>query len=110
MRTDKAVYRALSASGIPGTKKAWPEGGAPSLPWFTYEVEDDGVVFADDENSARLPVYRASLYEQSMDPDVEEAFEDAIAEAFGPFSCEEYWIESEGCWMTTYTFTYTGGK
>lgn len=108
MSTDEAVFAALSSSGLKGTKHAWPEGGAPSLPWFTYDLEDDGLLAADDSNYNNLPAYRASLYEESTGGDAEEAFEYAVA-SLGPHSREEYWLASEGCWMVTYTFTYTGG-
>lgn len=112
MSTDEAVFAALSSSGLKGTKHAWPEGGpeggVPPLPWFTYDLEDDGLLAADDSNYNNLPTYRASLYEESTGGDAEEAFEDAVA-SLGPHSREEYWLASEGCWMVTYTFTYTGG-
>ena len=108
MTGDAEVFSALSESGIPGTKFCWPVGKAPATPWFTYELEDDGMFAADDENHAHIPVYRASLYEAEPDPLVESRFEDAVA-SLGPFTREEYWLESEKCQMTTYTFSYTGG-
>jgi len=108
MRTDSAVFSALSASGIPGTKHAWPEGNAPDLPWFTYDLEDDGMLAADDANWQHMPVYRASLYQRASDRDTEDAFESALA-GFGPFTREEYELEDEHALMTTYTFTFTGG-
>ena len=108
MNTDKEVFEILSTSGLPGAKECWPEGGAPELPWFVYELVDDGMFGADDRNYANLPRYRASLYEKVRDIDVGNAFEAALAE-FGPFTREEYHIDSEKCDMTTYTFTYTGG-
>ena len=110
MRTDEEVYRALSASGIKGTHFCWPEGGAPSLPWFTYELEDDGALFADNGNFAYVPTYRASLYQKSPDRKVEEAFEKALGESFGPYTREEYFIEDENAYMTTFTFSFTGGN
>ena len=110
MITDNDVFKALSKSGIPGTKHAWPEGGAPALPWFTYELTDDGLVAADNCNYSHLPVYRASLYEEYPDADVESDFEDVMADEFGPFTREEYFIEDENAYMTTYTFSYSGGS
>lgn len=109
MRTDSAVFSTLLESGLPGTKKCWPKGGAPALPWFTYELEDDGVLMADDSNYENLPVYRASLYEEATG-ESSDALEKVISEKFGPHTREEYWLEDEKCWMTTYTFTYTGGQ
>ena len=110
MITDTEVYQLLLKSGLPGTHHAWPEGGAPSLPWFTYELEDDGAVAADDSNYGYVPVYRASLYQKSIDADVERAFESAISSGFGPHTREEYFIEDENAYMTTFTFSSTGGS
>lgn len=108
MITDSAVYSRLLESGLQGTYHAYREGGAPPLPWFVYECIDDGAVFADDANHAALPVYRVSLYEAVSTPQAQQAIEGAIAK-MGPYTKEEYHIDSEKCDMTTYTFTYTGG-
>lgn len=109
MRDDASVFSALSASGIPGTRHAWPKGNAPDLPWFTYDLEDDGLMTADDSNWSNLPVYRASLYERTRDPETEASFEQALS-AIGPHTREEYDLDDEKCVMTTYTFTFTGGS
>lgn len=109
MITDAEVYSLLKESGIPGTKFAWQEGKAPKLPWFTYELEDDGLVAADDHSYGHLPVYRASLYQAAIDREVEQAFEENLERNFGPHTREEYFIEDENAYMTTYTFSYTGG-
>lgn len=105
MTHDKAVYEALSASGIPGTKMAYPVGKTPALPFFVYMQESGGETFADNKNYETLTRYRAELYQKDNDPSVREAFESAVA-AVGPFTTNEGWIASENCYMTAYSFTY----
>ena len=105
MTPDKAVYDALRASGLPGTKVAWEEGGAPPLPWFTYTRKKKGDVFAEDSNYAALPRYEADLYMRENDPAVREAFEEAVA-SIGPYTAYETWIPTEQCLEVSYAFTY----
>ena len=105
MECDEAVFQALRASGIPGTRNAWPIGGAPPLPWFTYKRAKPYEVYADNSNYARMRRYYIDLYEAELDDALHDRFEECI-EQIGPFSSYETWIPSENCWETSYTITY----
>jgi len=105
MIPDAYVFKTLLAVGIPGTKYAYQEGGAPPLPWFVYMRRKKGDVFADDKNYALLPHFRAELYMRENDPDLRERFEEAVA-SIGPYTAYETWIPSEQCLMVSYDFTY----
>lgn len=100
------VFQTLSATGIPGTRKAWPTGEAPALPWFTFSQRDGGSFHADDRNYAALPSVRVELYESWPDPETESLIESAIAE-LGPYERYDDWSPKEDCWITAYEFTYT---
>lgn len=105
MKPDDYVFETLSSSGLPGTKIGWPEGGAPSLPWFTYKRHKGGEVYADDTIYHRMRRYDVGLYQREIDDDERDAFEEAILK-IGPFTSDEVWIPSESCWVTKYSFTY----
>ena len=105
MTPDETVYSLLCESGLKGTKVGWPVGGAPPLPWFTYERRKGGEVFADDSNYAKMRRYDVDLYQREADEAVQEAFETALS-TVGPYACTEEWISSENCWVTSYTVTY----
>lgn len=105
MSYDDAVYAALTQSGLKGTKYAWPIGGAPPLPWFTYRRTKGGEVFADDGNFALMRHYDIELYQRELDDEVRDHFEEYVA-TIGPFSSFETWIPSENCWQTSYRVTY----
>ena len=102
--TDEMVYEALAPSGVPGTRHAWAEGTKPPLPWFTYRLTNGGEVHADSRNYAALPRYRAELHLAEADPELEEAFRDAVA-AIGPYSYGEEYDEEDAALVMTYDFT-----
>ena len=105
MNPDQIVFETLSSSGIPGARTAYQKGKAPPLPWFVYLRERGGEVFADDSNHSKLQRYRAELYQREYDPDVQEAFEAAIA-SIGPYTSYDTWLPTEQCIETVYEFTY----
>lgn len=105
MTPSQEVYQALTASGIQGTKIAYPLGGAPELPWFVYYIDKGGEVFADDSNYACLTRFTAELYMKENDPELKGRFEAAIA-TIGPFTSNESWLTQEGCYMASYEFTH----
>lgn len=107
MTNDELVFSTISGmTGLPGTKDAWPLGGAPSLPWFVYDRDRKGEFHADNGNYYLMPRYKAELYIRENDPALVELFEDAIRE-LGSFKHRSSWIESENCMMHTFTFTLT---
>lgn len=107
MTDDAYVFRVLTEqTGLPGTKLAWPYGKAPTLPWFVYMRDRGGETFAENDNYHILPRYKAELYIRENDPDLVEAFENAVRE-IGPYVHRESWIDNENCVMHSFTFTLT---
>lgn len=102
---DSAVFSTLLSSGLPGTKYAYPIGGAPPLPWFTYKRRKGGEIHADDTNYTRMYRYQVDLYQAEPDDEVRDAFEETLLR-LGPFDSHEVWIPTENCWETSYTLTY----
>lgn len=105
MNPDAQVFQTLSSVGIPGAKVAFPEGGAPPLPWFVYRRRKRGELHADDKNYATVPHYSVELLMRENDPQLRETFEEAIA-SMGPYTAYETWVPTEQCLMVTYDFTY----
>lgn len=105
MTPDERVYQTLRESDLLGTKLAWPVGGAPPLPWFTYRKDSGGEVYADNQTYSCLIRYQADLYQADADDDIRLAFETQVAK-LGPYSSSEVWVAAENCWMTSYSFTF----
>lgn len=105
MSPDTYVFQALSSCGIPGTKVAFQEGGAPPLPWFVYMKRRGKDLFADDGNFSKIQRYRAELYQRENDPDLQDRFEEAVA-SLGPYTAYEEWIPTEQCIVTYYDFSF----
>lgn len=105
MTDDARVYSALrEATGLPGTKYAWPLGSAPPLPWFVYYRARGGEVHADNTNYHLLPRYVAELYLAENVPETVDAFEEAVR-SLGTFTRRDEWLEGEGCMMHRFAFT-----
>lgn len=105
MTSDDAVYAALTASGIKGTKVGWPYNKVPPLPWFTYRHVKKGEFFADDGNFFKMQRYDVDLYQKEPSDTERDAFEEALA-TIGPYACVESWTQTETCWVTSYSVTY----
>ncbi len=96
------LYAAMAALGIPGTRLAYPEGQAPSPPFFVYEMDEPGLLFADNAPCAAIPRYRVQLLERYGDPELQKRVFEALADEFGAVSYSEDWSESEHCSITSY--------
>lgn len=107
MTEDALVFQTLTGmTGLPGAKLAWALGEAPSLPWFVYYRDRKGELHADNDNYFILPRYKAELYIKENDPELVNAFEEAVS-TLGPYRHREVWLDSENCTMHTFTFTLT---
>ena len=107
MTEDALVFSTLTGmTGLPGTRLAWPYGGAPSLPWFVYYRDRKGEVHADNDNYFLMPRYKAELYIKENDPELVKSFEEAVS-TLGSYRHRETWIDGENCTMHTFTFTLT---
>lgn len=107
MSAAEAVAAALRSTGLPFTHYAWPSGKAPELPWCVWLEDGRGETFADDTDYAELPRMRVELYQKNFDQQVLGSVRDALRE-LGPTSERSQWVETEGCEMTAFEFTYTG--
>lgn len=107
MTDNERVYRTLrDMTGLPGTKDSWAYGHVPPLPWFVYTPQKKGEVFADNDHYLIVPRYKADLYTRENDPELVEAFAEAVR-TLGPYRHYSVWIESENCMMHSYTFSLT---
>lgn len=107
MTEDALVYNTLKdLTGLPGTRRAWPFGQVPPLPWFVYYRDRKGEVHADNDNYFLIPRYKVELYTKENDPELVSIFMDAIS-TLGPYRHRETWLDSENCTMHTFTFTLT---
>ena len=107
LATDRLVYSACKAAGIPGAHQAYPEGKAPKPPFFVYELDSGGEVFADDENLCRFPRYRVELIERQADQMLESSLLIALKREFGAVRLYEDWSDSEHARIVSYYFTVT---
>lgn len=96
---------------IPGyfgrvTMNAFPEGEAPDLPWIVYRQTSANRFLADNRIYYRSPVFAIELYTEVKSPDAENAIESALASAELIWTKEEEYLDSERCYMVTYTATF----
>ena len=108
MSSDERVFQALAATGIPGTRGAWPIEERTEPPRFTYELRDGGVMHADNSNFAAFPRYRARLFMREWDETLVRAFEEAVC-TIGPCSWGDGYDEEEGLSVAEFDFTCAGG-
>jgi hypothetical protein len=99
------VYKALTATGIPGRQDAYAVGKAPSPPFFIYTVESRGEFVADNDNYASTPRVHVDLFEKVSTDKYESAILDACG-AFGPVEQTSAWSQSEQCHIEQFDFTY----
>lgn len=107
LSADRLVYAACKSAGIPGAHQAYPEGEAPKPPFFVYELDSGGEVFADDGNLCRFPRYRVELIERQADSTLESSLLIALKREFGAVRLYEDWSDSEHARIVSYYFTVT---
>lgn len=101
---NEILYTTLSVV-CPGTYVAWPLGNAPKLPWFTYERQHDGEVFADNWNYGLMPRYRVELLFKEHDPTLIDDFEAALSKVGTWKLYEATMLDSENCLYHDYRLT-----
>lgn len=101
----QAVVAAVRSAGLPVARLAWPLGSAPPLPWCVFRLDEDAKLDADGGRWASFPRWAVELYREPSDAESEGKVESALAAAFGDYRKTESWVESQGCAMSTYTFT-----
>jgi hypothetical protein len=104
MNLDKLLYSSLTTV-CPGTYVSWPTGKAPPLPWFAYERERGGEVFADNTNYDLMPRYRVELLFSEKDDALIEDFEAALSRVGTWKLYEAAYMDSEACIDHDYRIT-----
>lgn len=102
-------YAALLES-VPGfagrvAMNAFPEGQAPDLPYIVYRQTSANRVIADNCVYYSTPVVDTELYTEAKSPDAEIELESALASAELIWTKDEDYLDSERCFMITYTVT-----
>lgn len=84
---------------------AFPEGAAPELPYIVYiETSTDNFMAGNTVYFRRTSV-DIELYTETKDPAAEAALEAVLNAAELPWEKSEDFLESESCWMHTYSIT-----
>ena len=85
---------------------AFPEGEAPELPWIVYRQTSANRLLADNRVYYNSPVFVIELYTEVKSPETEAALESALASAELIWTKDEDYLDSERCYMITYTVTF----
>ena len=85
---------------------AFPEGEAPELPWIVYRQTSANRLLADNRVYYSSPVFVIELYTEIKSPETEAALESALASAELIWTKDEDYLDSERCYMITYTVIF----
>ena len=85
---------------------AFPDGEAPELPWIVYRQTYANRLLADNRVYYNRPVFVIELYTEFKSPETEAALESALASAELIWTKDEDYLDSERCYMITYTVTF----
>lgn len=96
--------------GIPGFSGkvayyAFPESRAPELPYITYLETSSANMAADGITYFQQRNIDVELYTENKDPEVEAVIEAVLAEAGIPWESDDEYLNSERCYMRTYSIT-----
>lgn len=100
----ETLYSMISGSGLNCVYRAWPEGRAPTLPFVCYLERGSDNFAADNSVYLAKGEVAVELYTREKDPDSEARVETALAGVVWE-KTEEY-LESERCYMVTYSFDF----
>ena len=97
-------------TGITGFSKkvayrCFPVGQAPALPYIYYEVEGSRNVIGDNEVIKEVLDVSIDLYSKQKDTTSEGLIEAALKTAKIPWNKTETYIDTEDCFMDTYSIT-----
>lgn len=85
---------------------AFPDGEAPNLPFVVYRQTGSNNLAADNHVYFSRPIVEIELYTEIKSPDTEAALESALASAELIWTKDEDYLDSERCYMITYTVTF----
>ena len=83
--------------------RAFPEQRAPALPFICYLERSSDNFVADNRVFHKISQVDVELYTDIKEPDTESKVESALDDAGLPWAKSEDWIESERCFLITYT-------
>ena len=97
-------------TGITGFSKkvayrCFPVGEAPALPYICYEVDGSRNVIGDNEVIKEILDVNIDLYSKQKDTTSEGLIETALKTAKIPWNKTETYIDTEDCFMVTYSIT-----
>lgn len=97
-------------TGITGFSKkvayrCFPVGEAPALPYICYEIEGSRNFIGDNEVIKEILDVDIDLYSKNKDTVSEGLIESALKTAKIPWNKAETYIDSEDCYMVTYSIT-----
>lgn len=100
----EALFEMISAAGFPTVYRAWPEGKAPALPFVCFLEVGSNNFAADDVVYLGKGEVNVELYTREKDPVAEARVEAALSGVV--WEKTEDYIESERCYMVTYSFEF----
>ena len=98
-----ALYTLLTATKLPVTYHAWPEGEAPSLPWIAIMETGTSNFGADGVAYGIVADIDVELYTKAKDPTTEALVEKALTDAGIFWDKAETYIEAEKCFEIIYS-------
>lgn len=98
--TLKELSSQLETTGLPVTYRAWPDKGAPPLPYICYLVSYSNNFGADNRVYRKINHIQVELYTKLKDPKSEDKVEQALSSLYWE-KTEEY-IDSEKCYQILY--------
>lgn len=85
--------------------KCFPVGQAPSLPYICYETDGTRNVIGDNKVVKEVLDVDVNLYSKTKDTASESAIETALSNGGYPWNKSETYVDSEDCFMVTYSIT-----
>ena len=100
----ETLYAMIAAAGFPTVYRAWPEGEAPALPFVCFLERGSDNFAADNSVYYGKGEVDVELYTRDKDPASEALIETALDSVV--WEKTEDYIESERCYMVTYSFQF----
>lgn len=100
--TMEDVKTLLESTGLPVAYRAFPEDGAPALPFVCYHTPYSANLAADGVAYATINHINVELYTQVKDSATEEKVEAALTQAGIYWEKSETYLEDEKCFQILY--------
>lgn len=100
--TQKEIYDALCASGMPVTYLQWNEGAVPELPYICYYLPTSDNFGADNGVYQKISNLNVELYTATKEPGTEAELESVLAGLCGYWNKSETFLDSENMYEVLY--------